>query len=213
MLRAMSTAHGQTRHMAILCAGAFIVAYLGFYVMSGSYFGSHHEIGPEQMTYIRASFAVFAGVVAAFGFAASTRPREVGHLIPALLGVLHLIAGVAAFLHHDVPLVVGVTLVVSGVLLPVLAFYSYRYSRPAWAFLIALCGVFAVVEFFGAPKIRDAMASGLWTWMVQLLGAPKLQEARGGLWIAMIFPGISAVAVAALVSLRGKYVERDGVTA
>jgi hypothetical protein len=126
--------------------------------------------------------------------------------------VFHLIAGVAAFGHHDVPLVVGVTLLVSGVLMPVLAFYSYRQSRPAWAFLIALCGVFAVVEFFGAPKIRDAMGTGVWTWVIRL-GAPNVHEARGGLWIAMILPGLSAVATAALVSLRGTYVERERLTA
>jgi hypothetical protein len=208
MLRPMSTAHAQTRYMAILCAGAFLVAYAGFYVMSGSYFDSHHDISPAQMTYIRASFAVFASVVAAFGFAAGIRPREIGHLIPALLGVFHLIASLAAFGHHDVPAVVGVTLLISGVMMPVLAFYSYRGSRPAWAFLIAVCGVFAVVEFFGAPKIRDAMGSGVWTWAIRL-GARNVDEARGGLWIAMILPGLSAVATAALASLRGTYVERD----
>jgi len=204
----MSTDPAHTRFMAILCAGAFVVVYLGFYVMSGSYFDSHHDISPAQMTYIRASFAVFAGVVAGFGFAAGIRPREVGHLIPVLLGVFHLVAGGTAFAHHDVPSVVGVTLLVSGVLMPVLAFHSYRRSRPAWAFLTAMCGVFAVVEFFGAPKIRDAMGSDVWTWVIRL-GASNVDEARGGLWIAMILPGLSAVAAAALSSLRGTYVERD----
>jgi len=115
-----------------------------------------------------------------------------GHLIPMLLGATHLVAGVAAF-WHGAPGVLGMTLLVSGVLMPVLVVFSSQGSRPAWAFLIAICGVFAVVEFFGAPKVRGALDVSL--------------------WITMILPGLNAVAVAALASLRGEYVERDAATA
>jgi hypothetical protein len=114
-------------------------------------------------------------------------PRVTGHLIPTLLGVGHLIAAVAVFI-HGAPSVLPMTLFVSGVLMPVLAGYSLRGSRAAWAFLVALCGVFAVVELFGAPKLRGALDIGL--------------------WITMILPGLNAVATAALASLRGDYVER-----
>jgi hypothetical protein len=197
MLSTMSTAHAQTKYMTIICVGAFVVLNLGFYVLSGSYFESHRELvsgvsvlsyTPEQMTHVRTTFAMFSGVIAAFGFVAGIRPRVIGHLIPMVLGAVNLVASIVAF-SRDQPAVLGMTLLVSGVLMPVLAARSYRQSRPAWAFLIAICGVFAVVEFFGAPKVRGALDVGL--------------------WITMILPGLNAVAVAALVSLRGGYVERD----
>lgn len=199
----MSTAHGQTKYMTIICVGAFVVLNLGFYVLSGGYFESHRELvggvsvlsyTPEQMTHVRIEFAMFSGIVAAFGFVAGIRPREIGHLIPMLLGAVNLRASYAAFSRGQ-PAVLGMTLLVSGILMPVLARSSYRGSRAAWAFLIAICGVFAVAEFFGAPKIRGALDTAL--------------ALNIGLWITMILPGLSAVAVAALVSLRGGYLERD----
>lgn len=194
----MPTDHGQTKYMAmvaIICASLFVVN-AGFYIMSGSYFDSHREIvagvsvpsySPDQGMHVRVMFAVLSGVLGAAWFFAWLRPRVVGHLIPALLGAGHLVAAASAF-QHGTPFVLGMTLLVSGFLMPLLAWHSYHRSRPAWAFLIAICGVFAVIEFFGAPKVRGALEIGLWT--------------------AMILPGLNAVAVAALVSLRGEYVER-----
>jgi hypothetical protein len=196
----MSTA-SEAKRMAIICAGAFVALNAAFYFLSGSYFDSHREIlrgvsvpaySPEQMAHVRMTFAVFSGVVAAASGVAGIWPRVVGHLIPPLLGATHLVASVMAF-QHDAPSVLWVTLLVSGVLMPVLAWHSYHRARPAWAFLVAICGVFAVVEFFGAPKVRGALDLGL--------------------WITMILPGLNAVAAFALVSLRGEYVERDPATA
>jgi hypothetical protein len=86
------------------------------------------------------------------------------------------------------------TLLVAGVLMPVLAWHSFfRRSRPAWAFLVAICGVFAVVELFGAPKVRGALDVSL--------------------WLTMILPGLNVVAVAALISLRADYLDREPVLA
>jgi hypothetical protein len=202
MLWAMSTAPAPIPRIAILTVGAFVALNVAFYFLSGSYFESHREIvagvgsmpsySPAQMTHVRLTFALFSGIVAVWGFAAAVWPRVVGHLIPTLLGVGHLAGAVAAFT-HGAPSVVGMTLLVSGALMPVLAWHSYRGSRPAWAFLVAICGVFAVVELFGAPKVRGALDIGL--------------------WVTMILPGLNAVATAALVSLRGHYIERDSVTA
>jgi hypothetical protein len=197
----MPTAHGQTKYMAIICAGAFVALNAAFYFLSGGYFDSHREIAagvsvpsysPEQMTHVRMTFAVLSGVMGASCFFAWLRAHEIGHLIPTLLGAVHLVAAASAF-SHGTTKVLGMTLLVSGLLMPLLAWHSHRRSRPAWAFLIAICGVFAVIEFFGAPKVRGALEIGLWT--------------------AMIFPGLNAVAVLALVSLRGEYVERDPVAA
>lgn len=193
----MPAASEQIKRMAIVCVTVFVVVNVAFYLMSGSYFASHREIvvgvgsvstyTPEMMTHVRMTFVVFSGVVAAFGFVAGIDPRRVGHLLPLLLGLADLAGAVGAFA-HDAPAVVGVTLLVAGLLLPTLAHFSYRGSRPAWAFLVAMCAVFALVEFFGAPKVSRAIGIGLWT--------------------AMILPGLNAVAAAALASLRGNYVER-----
>jgi len=189
----MSTAQEPTRRIALLCVAAFLALNVVFYLLSSSYFDSHRELvagvsqpsfSPAQMTHVRVTFAVFSGIVAVFAFLAGLWPRAVGHLIPALLSAVDLIAGVAAFAYGS-PGVVGVTLVVCGLVMPVLAWQSYRGSRAAWAFLVAICGVFAVVELFGASKVRGALDIGLWT--------------------TMILPGVNAVAAGALVSLRGEY--------
>ena len=197
----MPTAHSQPQRIAIICVGAFVVLNVAFYFMSGSYFDSHREIvrgmsvssyTPEQMTHVLMTFAMFSGVVAALGFAAGMWPRAVGHVLPVLLGVFHLVAGGSAWL-ADLR-VLGITLILSGLLMPVLAWSSYRdRSRPAWAFLLVICGVFGVGELFGISKVRDALGVGLWT--------------------AMILPGANAVVVAALATLRGEYVERASATA
>jgi hypothetical protein len=196
MLAAMSTAHEPTKRMAILCVAAFLALNVVFFILSNSYFDSHRELvagisqpsySPDQMMHVRVTFAAFSGIVAAFGFVAGLKPRLIGHVIPVLLGAVDLIAGIAAFA-HELPAVLGMTLLVCGLVMPVLAWHSYRGSRAAWAFLVAICGVFAVVLLFGAPKVRGALDIGL--------------------WITMILPGLNAVAAAALVSLRGEYVER-----
>jgi hypothetical protein len=201
MLQAMSTANEPAKRIAILCVGAFLALNVVFYLLSGSYFESHREIvagvsqpsySAAQMMHVRVTFAAFSGIVAVFGFLAGIMPRAIGHAIPVVLGAVDLIACVGAFT-HDSPAVVGMTLLVCGLVMPVLAWQSYRGSRAAWAFLVAICGVFAVVELFGAPKVRGALDLGLWT--------------------TMILPGLNAVAVAALVSLRGEYSERSVATA
>jgi hypothetical protein len=197
MLRAMSTAHEQAKRMAIICVVAIVAINVAFYVLSGSYFDSHREIvggvsvpsySPEQMMHVRTMFAVFSGVIAAASFVAGIWPRMVGHLLTLLLGAFDLVAGAGAF-RHDAPGVLWVTLLVSGVLMPVLAWHSYHRSRPAWAFLLAMCGVFAIVEFFGAPKAARSIDVSL--------------------WLALVLPGLHAVAAFALWSLRTAYVETD----
>ncbi len=196
----MSTAPQPALRIAILCVAAFLGLNAVFFLLSGSYFEGHRELvagvsqpsySPTQMTHVRVTFAVFSGVIAAFAFLAGLLPRVLGHLIPVLLGAVDLVASGFAFA-HELPGVLGMTLLVCGVVMPVLAWHSYRRSRAAWAFLVAICGVFAVVLLFGAPKVRGALDIGLWT--------------------TMILPGLNAVAAGALVSLRGEYLERSGAT-
>jgi hypothetical protein len=185
---------------AISCFVCFVAANILFYVLSIGYFESHHAVivpgqgasgafSPEQIKTIRLSFALFAGVIAIATVLAVAWTRFVGHLIPVLLGGLYLVAAVFAIRHGNVTAALPATLLITGGLMPVLSHFSFHHrSRPAWAFLIAICGVFAVVEFFGAPKVRGALDIGL--------------------WITMILPGLNGVAVWALASLREQYVDR-----
>ncbi|HEX2687492.1 MAG TPA: hypothetical protein VHN14_12785 [Kofleriaceae bacterium] len=188
--------------MALLCAGAFVVLNIVFYVLSGSYFDSHRTVvpgvgsvssySPEQMTHIRMTFAVSSGIVAVLAFIAGIRPRVIGHLLPVLFGAANLVSAVETYL-HDLPGVLVATTLIAGALMLVLAWYSYyRRSRPAWAFLLAFCVVFGTIEFFGITKIRGALDVGLWS--------------------AMISPMLKWLTVATLWSLRDEYAETDPAT-
>jgi hypothetical protein len=114
--------------------------------------------------------------------------RVIGHVFPAVLSIGNLAAGVASLV-GGLPLVLAVTLLMSGVLIPVLAWFSYQRSRAAWAFLVAMAGVFAVLTLFGAPRIAATLSASIPT--------------------VMIIPGLFAAATVALINLRGDYVERD----
>ncbi|HEY0194835.1 MAG TPA: hypothetical protein VGC42_27170 [Kofleriaceae bacterium] len=195
----MSNSAVNAKRWAIYSVVGFVVAYAAFYLLSDGYFASHQNIipgqgkvaayAPAQIAQVRVAFGVFAGVIAVASFLAGTAPRLIGHLLALGLGALHLVFGVYAATSSSATAALWMSLFITGVLLPVLAHFSYRQrSRPAWAFLISICGVFAVVEFFGAPKVRGALDISLWT--------------------TMIFPGLNLVAVTALVSLRNEYLDR-----
>ena len=198
MLRAMSTASAHVKLTAIVVALAFFVANAMFYLFSVSYFNSHHQLeaghmvatfSAAQITTIRLSFVLFTGIVAIASVMSQMWPRAVGHALPVVLGLGYIVAAIAAIVHGGVTTALPATLIITGGLMPVLAHFSFHHrTRGAWAFLISICAVFAIVEFFGAPKVRSALDIGL--------------------WITMILPGLNAVAVWALVSVRGQYVDR-----
>jgi hypothetical protein len=181
--------------LAVLFLIGFAVVNAAFFFLSGSYFASHHQIvggssvstfSPDQATHIRVVFAAMSGAVAAVGLVASLARRAIGHLLAAVLGIGNLVFGVLAITHSQ-PGALTATLLVSGCVVPTLAYFSYRRSRAAWAFLAALCGVLAVVGLFGAPKISRVLDLSLWT--------------------TMIFPGLYVVACTTLALLRDDYVE------
>ena len=195
MLEAMPTDRAQIHILAPLFAIGFVVVNAAFFLLSGSYFAAHHQIvggtsvptfSPDQATHVRVAFAAMSGAVAAVGLVASLARRAVGHLLAAVLGLVNLVFGILAITHSQ-PGALTATLLVTGCVVPVLAYVSYRGARPAWAFLTALCGVFAVVGLFGAPKISRALDVSLWT--------------------TMIFPGLYVVACATLALLHDDYVE------
>jgi sugar phosphate permease len=84
----------------------------------------------------------------------------IGHGIPAALGVLALVAAFYAW-RAGIQITLSISLLVAGVLLPFLAWYSLQRSRAAWAFLIALCIVLGVMTLFGAPKVRSLVGINL----------------------------------------------------
>ena len=77
----------------------------------------------------------------------------IGHALAVLLGVNSIVDGTLAFMHGMTGVLVAATWVV-GALLLVLSWFSWHdHSRAAWSFVIAICGVFAVITIFGAPKM------------------------------------------------------------
>jgi hypothetical protein len=183
----------QSKRLAmVLAVGAFVSLNSGFYWLSGNYFDAHPEAGPDRVTYIRELFAIASGVLCVVTFLVGLNRRVLAHGLAALLGVFELCAGIWAFAAGEAP-VVGTVLVIAGVLMPTLAWFSYHRRRAPWAFLLAMCGVFAIVDLFGAPRIGHALAINL--------------------WITLILPGLYAIAAVALTQLRGDYVERDIVAA
>jgi len=202
MLKAMSTAPGHPARMAILCGVAFVAVNAFFYFLSDSYFDSHHQIvngatvpsfSPDQVTHIRVVFGGITAVIAGVSFAAGLAPRVLGHLLPTGLGVCNLVGGIAG-VSSRLPSVLGATLIMAGILMPVLAWSSYsRRARAAWAFLGCMCGVFAFISLFGAPKLRGILDVSLWT--------------------TMLLPGLYVVAAVTLYVLRDDYVDREPVRA
>ena len=195
MLEAMPSARATPAHLAPLFVIGFLVVNAAFFFLSGSYFESHHQIvggtsvptfSPDQATHVRVAFAAMSGAVTAVAFVASLARRGAGHLLAGALGIVNLVFGFLSFTHNQ-PSALIATLLITGVVVPVLAYHSYRRSRAAWAFLVALCAVFAVVGLFGAPRICRILDASLWTMM--------------------IFPGLYVVAWITLAMLRNDYAE------
>jgi len=84
-------------------------------------------------------------------------PRIGQHAFVCLLGLGNFVTGIVSLV-RDMPGVLVAVLLIAGVLMPVLAWFSYQRSRAAWAFLLTICFVFAVTYTFGAPKIAHGLA-------------------------------------------------------
>lgn len=165
-----------------------VLLNVAFYFLSDLYFADRvKRFGANELQHmpgVRTAFGVFSGVVGVAAILAAFAPKQVGHGLAAALGLLSLYAATASF-GAGMQGALGVGLAVLGVAFPLLAWFSYRGSRPAWAFLIALTSVMALMLLFGAPKVRNIVGVGLWT--------------------AMILPGLFSVATASLLVLRSRY--------
>jgi hypothetical protein len=182
--------------VAGVIAGAMAFANLAFFGLSRLYFASHTNfvvgVGeipaftPADMMSIRLAFLVFTVVVGGAAIAAIDRQTIVGHVLPVLLGIGSFGAGCVS-LYRGMPAALSAALIVVGGLLPFLAYRSWNRSRAAWAFLIAICSVYAVVLFFGAPTVHRLLGLGLWT--------------------TLILPGLNLVAFVSLIQIRANYRE------
>jgi hypothetical protein len=190
--------HADQIRTLVLVGFSVLLANAAFFVLSWAYYKAHAEdlaqgaglgmtykvVDTVALAHAREAFAILSLVVAVAALIANRAPREIGHALATLLGLASLAAAYGAF-DKGMPMVMGVTLLVVGVLMPALAYGSWKHSRASWAFLIALVAVFGGVDLFGAPKVRGLLGVGLWT--------------------AMILPGLQFVTVYALTSLRGQY--------
>ncbi len=176
--------------IAGLVVTACVIANIGFYFLSDLYFEDRSAIYGSVTTGhindVRIAFAIFTGSLGLTSIAAAMRPMWVGHGIAAAASIAAVLGGVSAAL-HDMTAVLPVALIVTGIVLALLIWKSLEKVRGAWAFLIGMTSVLAAVLLFGATKVRGSLDVGL--------------------WIALIIPGMLAVATVALAMTRDDYRE------
>ena len=174
--------------VAMIIAGVAVALNGLFFYLSGAYFADRVAVyGPVsdgEINGVRISFATLTVVLTAAGAAAVRWPRLVGHTIPFVASLAALAGAVAAYL-HGLHIVMPVTLLVIGLVLPVLCMSSLNRRRAGWAFLCGMCAMLAVVTLFGATKVRVVLGISLWH--------------------AMILPGLLAIGTAALAMVRTEY--------
>lgn len=177
---------------AIVIGGTALAFNAAFFFLSQLYFDSHKIYTPGVGEFLdttalgkaRIAFGILSLLVAVSAYAASLAPRIIGHVLAVVLGIASLFAGYESF-DHALPTVMTAVLIAVGLLLPTLAHFSWRHSRAAWSYLIAIAVVMGIVTFFGAPKVRNTLGVGFWT--------------------AMILPGLMFVMVTALAMIRREY--------
>jgi len=107
-----------------------------------------------------------------------------GHAMAVVIGAASFVAGITALV-KGLPGTMGVTMIIVGLMLPILAHFSWRFSRAAWSLMISTLCVFAAVTFFGAPKVAATLHIGL--------------------TVSLVIPIVLIVAVIALGDLRRDY--------
>lgn len=132
-------------------------------------------------------FLAFTTLVAGVACAAVFAPRPVGHGLAIVLAAAAIAGGGGAF-YKGMTAVLPITLLVAGALMALLAVRSWQGDRAAWSFLVAISAVLFVCLFFGAPKVRGAIGVGI--------------------WLALILPGLFAVATVALAVEHERYASK-----
>jgi hypothetical protein len=133
-------------------------------------------------------YLTFAVLTCAAVTAAVLRPRLVAHALVGLFGLAYIASAIAVFTQTRMPVTIPIFQAAIGGLLLWLGAASWQNKdRAAWAFLMSLCGVLALLLTFGAPQLREAM------------GEPRL-------WYVMILPAQMAAIVVGLYRTRNDYV-------
>ena len=179
-----TTPRKESFRTATVIAGTAVFANGLFSLFAHFYYQDKAPLIAAGIGAMRFAFATLTLAVAAMAYVAAVAPRLIGHAVGGALSIAAFCAAIGA-ISKGMPPVMGATLLLVGALVPVLVWMSLARSRSAWAFLVSILVVFAVVTFFGAPKIRN------------LLGI--------NLWYAMIVPGLLTVGTIALSMVRGEY--------
>src|SRR5262249_51064822 len=137
------TTSKHSMQLAGLIAGTVIAADVFFLIASHFYEAgkADADVGSARFAFVLLSLLV--GVLA---YVSAVSTRVLAHGLAAVVGVANVIGGVAAFANGRPP-VMAMTLLISGSLLPLLAWRSWRHSRAAWSFLIGVLAVLALVNF------------------------------------------------------------------
>jgi len=174
--------------ISLIVLGVAVVLNAVFMYLSGAYFADraaiHGPVSDAEIRSVRMAFGVFTGLTALGACAAVYFPRLVAHGIPLATALAAFVAAAAGY-SKGLHIVLPVTLLLVGLILPVLVWKSYEKSRAGWAFLSGMIGILAVVMLFGSTKVRNVVGIGL--------------------WYAMIVPGLLAVGTAALAMIRRSY--------
>lgn len=189
MADVVRTTRKQSLQMAGVIAGTALGLNAVFYVMSGFYYDDKPQLGVDIAS-VRFAFLLLTLLVSGMSYLAALAPRLVGHGVGAIAGLAALVGGIGA-MTTTMPGALGASLIMIGVLMPVLVWRSLVHSREAWSFLIAMLAVLATVTFFGAPKVRHVLGIGL--------------------WYALIIPALQIVAVIALAMLRDEYRDAQSI--
>lgn len=171
-----------------IIVGVALLLNLLFMFLSGEYFADrariHGPVSDAEIQSARMGFALFSSSTAVAACAAVFYPRLVAHILPLVTSLAAFVAAAAGY-SKGLHIVLPVTLLLVGLILPLLVWKSFEKSRAGWAFLSGMIGVLAVVMLFGSTKVRNVMGIGL--------------------WYSMVIPGLLGVGTAALGMVRRQY--------
>jgi hypothetical protein len=167
-----------------------VILNVAFYFLSSLYYEDRAAIyGPIaalEIEHVRSSFAWFTGALSAASILVVMVPLWAGLGLAGAASLVALAGGILATSRGMTP-VLPASLLVSGAVLVPLIWRTWAGSRAAWAFLIGMISVLAVVMLFGATKLRTELGVRLYS--------------------ALIIPGLLTVATVALARVRGDYRE------
>src|SRR2546421_44701 len=127
----MTTRQQALRTAGVICGG-LLAFNTAFWFLADLYFDDHrldhNSFDAAGLSRVRVAFLVLTIVVAAMSFVAALAPRWIGHGLASVLGLAAMIGSVDAFA-HDMPAVMGMTLLVAGIVMPLLVWRSWQHSR------------------------------------------------------------------------------------